>query len=60
MMIQDHLATTINNLKIKDIQGNGICKELGQLTQGYHDTEGTNTCVPLTINKIKLFQKIVQ
>ena len=29
-----------------------MCKELGRLTQGYHDTKGTNTCVPLTINEI--------
>ena len=43
----------IQNPKTKTIWENGMCKELGQLTQGYNKTQGTKTCKIMTINEIK-------
>ena len=36
-----------------------MCKELGQLTQGYRNTTGTNTMFFLTHKKVKVSQKIM-
>ena len=34
-----------------------MCKELGRLLQGYKSTEGTNTCVILTLEQVKKIPK---
>ena len=34
-----------------------MCKELGRLLQGYKSTEGTNTCVILTLKQVQQIPK---
>ena len=47
----------ISNPKTKEVWSNGMCKELVRLLQGYKSTEGTNTCVILTLEQVRQIPK---